>query len=121
MKDIDLNGKCGSCYYFHLIEGTANGECHKFPYGDDVVHDAAHPFFQPGRSRIKCKNYRTTPITNADRIRSMTDEELDKFLGEVQWDVANYCGGVTQKQEYPVPEQRGAWLNWLKEEASDGD
>ena len=57
--------------------------------------------------------------SNADRIRSMTDEELDKFLGEVQWDVANYCGGVTQKQEYPVPEQRGAWLDWLKEEASE--
>jgi len=57
--------------------------------------------------------------TNADRIRSMTDEELDKFLGEVQWDVANYCGGVTQKQEYPVPEHRGAWLDWLKQEASE--
>lgn len=55
-------------------------------------------------------------ITNADRIRAMSDEELDKFLGEVQWDVANYCGGVTQKQEYPVPEQIGAWLDWLKEE-----
>ena len=58
-------------------------------------------------------------ITNADRIRAMNDEELDKFLGEVQWDVANYCGGVTQKQEYPVPEKRGAWLDWLKQEASE--
>ena len=57
-----------------------------------------------------------TKLTNADRIRAMTDEELDKFLGEVQWDVANYCGGVTQKQEYPVPEHRGAWLGWLKQE-----
>ena len=57
--------------------------------------------------------------TNADRIRAMTDEELDKFLGEVQWDVANYCGGVTEKQEYPVPEQRGAWLDWLKQEAEE--
>ena len=63
-----------------------------------------------------CLYYRAA--TNSDRIRAMTDEELDKFLGEVQWDVANYCGGVTQKQEYPVPEQRGAWLEWLKEEAT---
>lgn len=61
----------------------------------------------------------TQTITNADRIRTMSDEELDKFLGEVQWDVANYCGGVTQKQEYPVPEQRGAWLDWLRQEATD--
>ena len=58
--------------------------------------------------------------TNADRLRAMSDEELDKFLGDVQWDVANYCGGVTQKQEFPVPEQRGAWLDWLREEVSDG-
>lgn len=67
---------------------------------------------------IAMRNYK--PITNADRIRAMSDEELDKFLGEVQWDVANYCGGVTQKQEYPVPEQRGVWLDWLKQEAEEG-
>lgn len=64
-----------------------------------------------------CGLFKPKSQTNADRIRAMTDEELDKFLGEVQWDVANYCGGVTQKQEYPVPEQRGAWLDWLKQEA----
>ncbi|MDT3387235.1 MAG: hypothetical protein LIR46_05655 [Bacteroidota bacterium] len=57
------------------------------------------------------------PITNADRIRSMSNEELDKFLGEVQWDVANYCGGKIEEQEYPVPEQRGAWLDWLSKES----
>lgn len=65
-------------------------------------------------SRItECEDFRAE--TNADHIRNMTDEELDKFLGEVQWDVANYCGGVTQKQEYPIPEQIGAWLDWLKQ------
>ena len=71
--------------------------------------------------RTTCWAYKThpRPQTKADRIRSMTDEELDQFLGEVQWDVANYCGGVTQKQEYPVPEQRGAWLGWLKQEAEE--
>jgi hypothetical protein len=68
----------------------------------------------------RCRDFIPKPITNADRIRAMTDEELDKFLGEVQWDVANYCGGVTEKQEYPVPEHRGAWLDWLKQEATNG-
>jgi len=66
-------------------------------------------------------NAKTKPTTHGDSIRAMSDEELDKFLGEVQWDVANYCGGVTQKQEYPLPEQRGAWLDWLKQEVpTDG-
>lgn len=69
-----------------------------------------------------CGLFKPKPtITNADRIRAMSDEELDKFLGDVQWDVANYCGGVTQKQAYPVPEQRGAWLDWLRQEVSDGE
>ena len=76
-------------------------------------------------TRDKCSDECTTyrrfkpkPITQGDRIRNMTDEELDKFLGEVQWDVAKYCGGVTQNQEYPFPEHKGAWLDWLKQEAS---
>ena len=75
------------------------------------------PYFQSWIC-TRCGNGEPKPMTNADRIRTMTDEELDKFLGEVQWDVANYCGGITQKQEYPFPEQKGAWLDWLKQEVT---
>lgn len=63
--------------------------------------------------RVKPRTY----VSNGDRIRAMSDEELDKFLGEVQWDVANYCGGLTEKQVYPVPDKRGDWLEWLKQES----
>lgn len=92
---------CKDCRYCHhanigLLCMGQKGMPHTRPYGS-------------------CDSWKSAKQTNADRIRSMTDEELDKFLGDVQWDVANYCGGVTQKQEYPVPEQRGAWLDWLKE------
>ena len=41
------------------------------------------------------------PITNADRIRAMTDEELTEWLG--------YIGDA-----YYEPD--GGWLDWLKEE-----
>lgn len=85
---------------------TEDGYCKK--YSDEQVTSWC--------VQSPCKDEKPS---NADRIRAMTDEELDKFLGEVQWDVANYCGGVTQKQEYPVSEQRGAWLDWLKEEISN--
>lgn len=47
------------------------------------------------------------------------EDELDKFFGEVQWDVANYCGGITRTQKYPFPEQIGAWLDWLKKEVNE--
>lgn len=85
---------------------------------DHVLSNGAE-FVPVFRMRQWFDHLQAHTLTNADRIRAMTDEELDKFLGEVQWDVANYCGGVTQKQEYPVPEQRGAWLGWLKQEASE--
>jgi len=72
------------------------------------------------RKRAEARKRFPIPIkTNADRLRAMNDEELDKFLSDVQWDVANFCGGVTEKQEYPVPEQRGAWLDWLKSPCTD--
>lgn len=54
--------------------------------------------------------------TNADRIRSMTDEELAKFIYE-QADC--FCAaryGVCIKDEDTC---RAAWLKWLKEEVKD--
>ena len=45
------------------------------------------------------KNYK--PITNADRIRAMTDEELAYFMANIE------------------PCRESAWLDWLKQEVSD--
>lgn len=52
-------------------------------------------------------------LTNADRIRSMTDEELAEWFGKIQYDTAYYCAGE-DKQKYPYPD---GWLDWLKQEA----
>lgn len=56
-----------------------------------------------------CEHYKA--MTNADRIRSMTDEELASFLKEVKEDyqLAN--------PDYPDCEDCGEWLNWLQSEA----
>lgn len=58
------------------------------------------------------------PITNADRIRSMTDEELADWLGV-------YCNGQTaQEVGKPCVSGMGSceecWLDWLREEVTDG-
>lgn len=58
------------------------------------------------------------PITNADRIRSMSDEELADWLGV-------YCNGQTaQEVGKPCASGMGSceecWLDWLKGEA-EGD
>ena len=47
--------------------------------------------------------YRTEPITNADRIRTMSDEELAENMSDWQW----WGGGLDPKN----------WLEWLKQPA----
>lgn len=53
----------------------------------------------------RCKHYQAA--TNADRIRSMSDEELAKKISGIE-SFALTCGGG-----WP-PEK---WLDWLKQEA----
>ena len=38
----------------------------------------------------KCKEYKPDYMTNADRIRSMNDEELAEHLVDIGWD-CNFC------------------------------
>lgn len=59
------------------------------------------------------------PVTNADRIRAMTDEELADFIRDVSWECQDaYCGRC-QSCKYP-------WCStdmmekWLKQPA-EGD
>ena len=53
------------------------------------------------------------PITNADRIRSMTDEELAEMLNHAQGD--GFLVGIGQRKMSAY----GNWLQWLKEEATE--
>ena len=61
--------------------------------------------------RDECFEIMTSPQTNADRIRSMTDEELAGLLKEVKEDYQ------WANPDYPDCEDCGEWLNWLQLEA----
>jgi hypothetical protein len=72
-----------------------------------------------GGDKSKCDFYPNVreeekkPITNADRIRAMTDEELAEFL---------YDGCCREGEAFPCSDVgcKKCWLEWLKQEASDG-
>lgn len=66
----------------------------------DYKHYMKSPFDIPQKS-----------VTKADRVRSMTDEELAVKMSGLE-SFALACGGG-----WP-PEK---WLNWLKQEAEDGE
>lgn len=58
------------------------------------------------------------PITNADRLRSMSDEELADWFYRIQYDVSDYyCGG--HSCEPTLPARKESWLVWLKQEAKE--
>lgn len=50
-----------------------------------------------------CGAYRPKIVTNADRIRSMTDEEL-----------ANLLSAAWNKADYEDDDYDPAWLKWLR-------
>ena len=51
------------------------------------------------------EHFKPKPITNADRIRAMTDEEL-----------ADWVWGVETAGRAYGPRGKKAWLDWLKQE-----
>ena len=59
------------------------------------------------------------PMTNGDRIRQMSDEELAEFIAN---DVVDCCNckhprnGCTENDETCAD----CWLDWLKQEADNG-
>ena len=57
-------------------------------------------------------SYRTEPMTNADRIRSMSDEELDCFLHKVTYgmDECPYEYGSEKALEWLQQPQKGERL-----------
>lgn len=61
--------------------------------------------FNPAECDYIKTNY---PITNADRIRQMSDKELAKFL---------YI--KTCEDGYPQFDNIPGWLNWLKQESTN--
>ena len=62
------------------------------------------------RRSTGCTFHEPKPQTNADRIRSMTDEELEMFMEEIA------SSGIYLMVD---KDWTGDWLDWLKEEAHD--
>lgn len=65
--------------------------------------------------KIGCAGGKEKPITNADRIRAMSDEELAEFFHDMVQDCG--CNNVPCQQFCKAARScELAWLNWLKKE-----
>ena len=62
--------------------------------------------------------YEPKQITNADKLRAMSDEELADWFVKVQDDIADYYDkGHSIAPEMPTFKE--SWLYWLRQEAHD--
>ena len=64
-----------------------------------------------------CRRIRTVEPTNADRIRSMSDEELAKQFNDVRTSFkCVICGDG--KRCFGFDECEDCWLDWMKQEVT---
>lgn len=57
-------------------------------------------------------------MTNADRIRNMSDEELAEFITSMDFDCANYCDSFASGCAFNCGKKdRKIALKWLQSEA----
>lgn len=60
------------------------------------------------------------PLTNADRIRSMTDEELARLMTSAQADILKKAGKAigypgTLVKDSDIADSEVRWLGWLRQ------
>ena len=67
---------------------------------------------------VKCGAYKP-PMTNADRIRAMSDKELAEFLCHFRSDDAATCSGC-KSEHYCRPGHNGM-IDWLQQPVEEGD
>lgn len=64
--------------------------------------------------KVGCPDGKAKPMTNADRIRAMTDEELATWIA--------YRQGCFERQDKRCSKYgtcRDCWFDWLKEECAE--
>lgn len=87
------SGKCSSCK--HRIDPDGWAAC------DGCIHDEG-------------LKDRYEPMTNADRIRNMTDEELAEYLSNV-----HYC--PTPSPCDPTKNCKDCWTEWLRSPVEESE
>lgn len=64
-----------------------------------------------------CGHKTNMPQTNADRIRSMTDEELADLINRE----ISYCAPTSGDCEKTSNDCKACWLDWLQRPAEEAD
>ena len=67
-----------------------------------------------------CGKHTHPPMTNADRIRSMSDEELSDYLRMLCRGVEDCADCHLNHEDCPGSSEFSAWITWLQQPAEGG-
>ena len=104
---------CDECEQFEIVGNAAYCKA-----SGKLIHPIMLMRGQGTGPAWNCKK-RIKPVTNADRIRRMTDEELAKFIAPLA--SCPHCYARKVNIEDCGYDCKKAWLDWLKEEVQDGE
>lgn len=91
---------------------------------DDCAHKGYCDMAQFGghNPRITaCSHFSKRKQTNADRIRSMSDEELADFINDAEYGFLDRPGMCDVCDHHRVKDCLACWLAWLKSPVEEGD
>ena len=81
----------------------------KYISNDGICLLHSEPLYKEPCHEGPCHDY--TAMTNADRVRAMTDEELAEFCIKYTFN----CPSV----DCPDDDCKGCWFEWLRQEVKD--
>lgn len=84
------------------------GDCHKCKF--EITAECV-----PRSQKMGFPNCYQSTMTNADRVRSMSDEELATWIDHLQADA--YERGMMETAIVDYPNTYSNWLDWLRKEA----
>ena len=90
-----------------------------------ILQRCAHPrpCYDDGKCHYKGECGHKAPLTNADRIRAMSDEELAGFLMKLMHNNVQ-CFGEGMFPYHPCPQEQNCkqcGLDWLQQPAEEDD
>ena len=75
-----------------------------------------HPCYDDGKCHYKGECGHKAPLTNADRIRSMSDEEMAEFISSIPM-----CVGEDEDLNCEIDVCKECFLKWLQQPAEEDD
>ena len=120
MSEADVVKKCGSPHYYEIVECDSDDEAVWIGGIEQATGEYEILAWMPLPEPYRESEVDYAPMTNADRIRSMTDEELAGFIAHKKFYCEDYCEDAKQGCSWSCDNKgKKAALAWLQKKSDE--